>query len=77
MSEVEERQPEYCDFCGWETGDLVKTGVTWWFCSICRSTPASNVAMYPNAHQSTNWDTLRTIIRIGHMVLERVGYQNV
>ncbi|KKK59161.1 hypothetical protein LCGC14_3037150 [marine sediment metagenome] len=73
--ELWREKPEWCDFCGWETKELKLTGEQGvasgpqWLCDLCRDTLAGNVALHPTAY-NTDVTVLKTVIRIGHMLLE-------
>ena len=69
-------QPEWCDFCGWVTLKLTMTtsygAEPLWLCDLCRATPAGNVALHPNTHPEADLDVLKTLIIIGHILIEKV-----
>lgn len=74
MPEQREK-PEYCDFCDVETEALTwyVAGEGGWLCLICASTPAGNVALHPGVHQQADVDVLKTLVRVGHMILAELG----
>ena len=70
-----EEKPEHCDFCGYGTKELTwySRGYGGWLCSICASTAAGNVGLYPTSHQLADVDVLKTVVGTTHMILDALA----
>ncbi|HZP94299.1 MAG TPA: hypothetical protein VFB20_15670 [Burkholderiales bacterium] len=72
-----EEKPEACEFCRWPTAELTyyDAGDGGWLCHICASTPTGNMVLFPQIYSKHNTDVLRTMVLIGHMLLEAIRGQ--
>ena len=71
-SDEKDEQPETCLSCDKKTEALTqyKYGCGGWLCFICASTPAGNVALYPEVHRDADVDVLKTVVWAAHMILD-------